>query len=99
MNGTPILDIKPYVPYVDAHPEALGGFASTPAGATLEVIIPPELLTRVPAGRQEALRGVLAQDPRPHYQNDPERVYGFGFAGMEVRFTVDGTILTVRDIQ
>ncbi len=99
MDGTPILDIKPYVPYVDAHPEALGGFASTPAGATLEVIIPPELLARVPAGRQEALRGVLAQDPRPHYQNDPDRVYGFGFAGLEVRFTVDGTVLTVRDIQ
>ena len=71
----------------------------SPTGATLEVIIPPELLARVPAGRQEALRGVLAQDPRPHYQNDPDRVYGFGFAGLEVRFTVDGTVLTVRDIQ
>ena len=99
MDGTPILDIKPYIPYADAHPEALGGFAAVPAGAALEVVIPPELLSRVPERQQEALRGVLAQDPRPHYQNDPERVYGFGFAGMEVRFTVDGSVLTVRNIQ
>ena len=98
MDGTPILDIKPYVPYADSHPEALGGFAATPAGEVLEVIIPQAMLERVPADRRKALRGVLAQDPRPHYQNDPERVYGFGFAGMEVKFSVDGTRLTVRDI-
>ena len=98
MDGTPILDIKPYVPYADSHPEALGGFAATPAGEVLEVIIPQDMLERVPADRRKALRGVLAQDPRPHYQNDPERVYGFGFAGMEVKFSVDGTRLTVRDI-
>ena len=98
MDGTPILDIKPYIPYADSHPEALGGFASVPAGETLEVIIPPELLERVPENRQEALRGVLAQDPRPHYQEDPERVYGFGFAGMEIKFSVEGKRLTVRDI-
>ena len=98
MDGTPILDIKPYVPYADSHPEALGGFAATPAGEVLEVIIPQDMLERVPADRRKALRGVLAQDPRPHYQNDPERVYGFGFAGMEVKFSVDGARLTVRDI-
>ena len=98
MDGTPILDIKPYVPYADSHPEALGGFAATPAGEVLEVIIPQDMLERVPADRRKALRGVLAQDPRPHYQNDPERVYGFGFAGMEVKCSVDGTRLTVRDI-
>ena len=98
MDGTPILDIKPYIPYADSHPEALGGFASAPAGETLEVIIPPELLDRVPENRREALRGVLAQDPRPHYQDDPARIYGFGFAGMEVKFSVEGTKLTVRDI-
>ena len=98
MDGTPILDIKPYIPYADSRPDALGGFASVPAGEVLEVVIPPELLERIPADRREALRGVLAQDPRPHYQNDPERVYGFGFAGMEVKFSVDGTRLTVRDI-
>lgn len=99
VNGTPILDIKPYIPYADSHPDALGGFAAVPAGETLSVSIPPALLAQVPAGRQEALRGVLAQDPRPHYQKDPERVYGFSFAGFEVRFTVDGNQLTVRDIR
>ena len=98
MDGTPILDIKPYIPYADSHPEALGGFAAVPAGETLEVIIPPELLEKIPPERREALRGVLAQDPRPHYQNDPGRIYGFGFAGMEVKFSVEGTCLTVREI-
>ena len=98
MDGTPILDIKPYIPYADCHPEALGGFAAAPAGETLEVAIPEELLERVPQDRRRALRGVLAQDPRPHYQNDPERVYGFGFAGLEVKFSVDGSRLTVVDI-
>ena len=98
MDGTPILDIKPYIPYADAHPEALGGCAAVPAGETLEVIIPPELLEKIPPERREALRGVLAQDPRPHYQDDPGRIYGFGFAGMEVKFSVEGTCLTVREI-
>lgn len=99
MDGTPILDIKPYLPYGDSHPNAVGGFAAAPAGAVLEVDIPPELLERIPAQHREALRGVLAQDPRPHYQKDASRVYGFGFAGMEVKFSVDGDRLTVRDIQ
>ena len=98
MNGTPILDIKPYIPYADAHPEALGGFAAVPAGETLEVLISPDMLEKIPPERREALRGVLAQDPRPHYQDDPERIYGFGFAGMEVRFSVEGSRLTVREI-
>lgn len=99
MDGTPVLDIKPYIPYADCHPEALGGFAAVPAGETLEVVIPADILPRIPAERLEALRGVLAQDPRPHYQNDPDRVYGFGFAGMEVKFSVDGSRLTVVDVQ
>lgn len=99
MDRTPILDIKPYIPYADCHPEASGGFAAVPAGETLEVFIPDDILPRIPAERLEALRGVLAQDPRPHYQNNPERVYGFGFAGMEVHFSVDGGRLTVVDIQ
>ena len=98
MDGTPILDIKPYIPYADCHPDALGGFAAAPAGETLDVTIPEHLLERLPEDRREALRGVLAQDPRPHYQNDPERVYGFGFAGMEVKFSVNDTRLTVVDI-
>ena len=99
MDGTPILDIKPYIPYADSHPDAVGGFASAPAGETLEVIIPPEALEQIPENRREALRGVLAQDPRPHYQDDPERVYGFGFAGLEVRFSVEGRTLTVREVR
>ena len=98
MDDTPILDIKPYIPYADCHPEALGGFASAPAGETLEVTIPESLLVRIPENRRDALRGVLAQDPRPHYQDDPQRIYGFVFAGLEVKFSVDGTQLTVKDI-
>ena len=96
-DGTAILDIKPYIPYADSHPQALGGFAPAPAG-TLEVRIPQGLLERVPPERREALRGVLAQDPRPRYQEDPERVYGFGFAGMEVRFSVADGVVRVVDI-
>ena len=98
MDGTPILDIKPYIPYADCKEDAAGGFASAPAAETLEVIIPEELLIKIPESRREALRGVLAQDPRPHYHDDPERVYGFGFGGMEVKFSVEGTVLTVRDV-
>ena len=98
MDGTPILDIKPYIPYADCKPEALGGFASAPAGETLEVLIPEGLLLRIPENRRESLRGVLAQDPRPHYHDDPERIYGFGFGGMEVKFRVAGNVLTVTDI-
>ena len=98
MDGTPILDIKPYIPYADAHPDAIGGFAAVPAGETLQVVIPDACLKKIPENRREALRGVLAQDPRPHYQQDPERIYGFGFAGMEIHFSVDGTVLTVREV-
>ena len=98
MDGTPILDIKPYLPYADCRPEAVGGFAAAPAGEVLEVVIPPELLEKVPQARREALRGVLAQDPRPHYHNDPQRLYGFRFAGLEIKFSVSGDVLTVVDI-
>ncbi len=99
MDGTPILDIKPYLPYADCRPEATGGFASAPAGETLGVEFPPELLEKVPPERREALRAVLALDPRPRYQEDPGRVYGFGFAGLEVRFSVEGETLRVREIK
>ena len=98
MDGTPILDIKPYLPYADCRPEAAGGFASAPAGETLAVECLPELWEKVPPQRREALRAVLALDPRPRYQEDPERVYGFGFAGLEVRFSVEGGVLRVREI-
>lgn len=99
MDGTPILDIKPYLPYADCRPEALGGFAAVPNRETLAVECPAELWERVPADRQEALRSVLALDPRPRYQADPERVYGFGFAGLEVRFSVEGGVLRVLGIE
>ena len=99
MNGTPIFDIKPYVPYADCHPDALEGFTAPGQDYLLEVEIPAELLSRVPADRREALKGVLAQDPRPSYQRDPDRVYGFGFAGKEVKFSVRDSVLTVIDIQ
>ena len=98
VDGTPILDIKPYLPYADCRPEAVGGFAGEAPEERLTVDIPPELLARIPEARREALTGVLAQDPRPPYQNDPDRVYGFGFAGLEVRFRVGDGVLTVVDV-
>ena len=97
MDGTPIFDVKPYVPYADAHPEALSGFAPDP-GRTLEVVFLPGTEEKIPAEKREALRGVLANDPRPRYQADPERVYGLRFGERNVRFTVDGGVLTVRDV-
>ena len=99
MDGTPILDIKPYLAYTDAHPEAAGGFALQSRKGVLRVCCPAPLLARLPADRQEALRAVLAHDPRPGYQHLPGRVYGFPFAGFEVRFTVDGDTLTVVAIE
>ena len=98
MDGTPIFDLKPYLPYADAYPEAEGGFAASGGEVRLQVEIPAQWLERVPEEKRESLRGVLAQDPRPPYQQDPERVYGFAFGGMEVRFTVRGNRLTVREI-
>ena len=98
LDGTPILDIKPYVPYADCKPEALEGFAQRIAGPALAVDFPPDLLARVPEDKRAALTGVLAQDPRPRYQHDPERIYGLSFAGLEVRFRVEGTKLTVLSL-
>lgn len=100
MNGTPILDIKPYLPFTDSHPEALGGFTDqTRQQVPLEVIIPDDvrssLLNKIGSERLSALCQVLSQDPRPHYQQDPNRIYGLEFAGIEVHFRVDGTQLTV----
>ena len=99
LDGTPIYDIKPYLPYADCRPEALGGFAPAPAGARLAVDIPSELLARVPEDKRAALTGVLSQDPRPSYQHDPERVYGMAFAGLEVRFQVQGDRLRVVSVE
>jgi len=99
MDGTPIFDIKPYLPYVDAHPEARGGFGSEKADYVLKVELPPELEALVPPEKREALCGVLAGDPRPSYQDDPERVYGVMFAGMNVKFTVKDETLTVVGVE
>lgn len=99
MDGTPIFDIKPYLSYTDSHPDAVGGFADEHVFDTLQVEFPPGLLEKVPPDKRDALVGVLAGDPRPSYQSDPERVYGFGFAGLEVRFTVSGDVLTVREVE
>lgn len=98
MDGTPIYDVKPYLPYADCKPDAVGGFASVPKGATLAVNCPETLLTAVPADKRAALLAVLAQDPRPQYQDDPDRVYGMSFAGLEVKFRVEGDGLTVTEI-
>lgn len=100
MNGTPILDIKPYLPFTDSHPEALGGYTDqTRLQEPLEVIIPTDirttLLNKLGSERLTALCQVLSQDPRPHYQQDPERVYGLEFADIDVHFRVDGTKLTI----
>ncbi len=98
-DGTPILDIKPYLPEADCRPEATGGFTARARRETLAVEIAPPLEARVPPEKREALRGVLAQDPRPSYQDDPGRVYGVAFAGMNVRFTVQGGRLTVIGVE
>ena len=95
MDGTPIYDIKPYIPYSDAHPEARGGFAQDAPKPTLAVDFPPDLLARIPEDRREALCAVLALDPRPSYQTDPTRIYGMRFAGCDIRFTVNNSNLTV----
>ena len=99
MDGTPIFDIKPYIAYADSHPEATGGFTDRVQARTLEPVIPPELLGKVPGDKRDALLGVLAHDPRPTYQDDPERIYGFGFSGMEIKFRAADGKLYVLDIQ
>ena len=98
MDGTPIYDIKPYIPYADCHPDAAEGFTGQTRAHHLEVSCPEALWQTVPEADRTALQGVLASDPRPSYQHDPQRVYGMEFAGLEVHFTVDGAQLTVRDI-
>ena len=95
MDGTPIYDIKPYIAYTDSHPEAICGFASQPAEYLLEVDFPPDLLQKVPEAQRESLIAVLTHDPRPQYQDDPERVYGMAFGKLEIKFRVNGTTLSI----
>ena len=98
MDGTPIFDIKPYIPYADSHPEARGGFTDTAGEFLLEVDFPAELLSILPENKRAAAIGVLSHDPRPSYQRKPGRVYGLPFAGFDIRFTVEGEKLTVCEV-
>lgn len=99
MDGTPIYDIKPYLPYVDCKPEASNGFALAQQEGVLEVRLPKELAARIPPEKLPALKAVLAQDPRPQYISDPEREFTMSFAGFEVSFTVSGNTLSVTEIR
>lgn len=98
MDGTPIFDIKPYIPYSDCKPSATGGFTDTTARQTLSVDFPAEMLEKLPRNKHEAAVGVLAQDPRPSYQHDPDRIYGLPFAGFDIRFQVNEDVLTVVEV-
>lgn len=98
LDKTPIYDIKPYLPQADCRTEARGGYADSEVNYHLRVSFPPSLLARIPAEKQAALLACLSEDPRPSYQEDPERIYGMQFAGFDIRFSVDGMCLTVRDV-
>ena len=98
MDGTPIFDIKPYIPYCDSHPNATGGFTASADAYLLEVQVSNTLLEKIPESKRPALMGVLSHDPRPSYQHDPSREYGLTFAGFNIRFTVNESVLTVTDI-
>lgn len=98
-DNTPIFDIKPYLAYADAHPEASDGFAGTHIEEGLEVVFPNDLLSMLPADKRESAVDVLRQDPRPHYHDDPERVYGVSFAGKNIKFQVNGNVLTVTAVE
>ena len=99
MNGTPIYDIKPYLPFVDSHPEASGGFTDQTKEYGLQINVSDDLLDVVSEDKREALKAVLAHDPRPSYQNDPQRIYGMEFAGYEVKFRVEEGTLYVINIE
>ena len=99
MDGTPILDIKPYIPYCDAHPEALGGFTTNASNYLLNVDFPAELLRLLPVDKQGAALEVLSHDPRPSYQTDSKRLYGLSFAGFDIHFSVDNETLYVKEVK
>lgn len=98
MDGTPIFDIKPYIPYSDSHPDAKGGFTDTTGDFLLQVEFPDALLQKIPRSKRDAAIGVLSHDPRPSYQRKPGRVYGLTFAGYDIRFTVEQDVLTVIEV-
>ena len=97
VDGTPIYDIKPYLPYADSHPDARSGFAPMRPDAALHVEVAPELLERLPKELHKPLIETLMHDPRPHYQHDADRLYGMVFDRWEIRFRVDGDTLQVVD--
>ncbi len=99
LDGTPIFDIKPYIPYSDSRPEAAGGFTDRVGDFLLDVKFPQELLEKLPADKQAAAVGVLSHDPRPSYQRKPGRVYGLNFAGFDIRFIVEDAVLTVQSVE
>lgn len=99
MDGTPIVDIKPYLPYADSIPDAKGGFAANVDGNRLSVELQESLLVKIDPEKRDALCEVLAQDPRPHYHDDPERIYGLAFAGKNIKFKVNGDKLTVVSVE
>lgn len=99
LDGTPILDIKPYLPHVDSHPDARSGFVEEHQTSRLEVVFPEKLLQKVPKEKRKALQGVLAEDPRPSYHNDETRIYGMNFAGYEIKFRVKDTVLEVCEVE
>ncbi|MBR6185852.1 MAG: tRNA (N6-threonylcarbamoyladenosine(37)-N6)-methyltransferase TrmO [Clostridia bacterium] len=98
MDGTPIYDIKPYLPYADCFPDAKGGFAAGEWERRVKVACAEEWMRVIPKEHRQAVVDILAQDPRPSYQHDPERVYGMEYAGMDIRFQVEGDTLTVKEI-
>lgn len=98
MDGTPIYDIKPYLPYTDCHPASIFGYAREGLSVSLAVVFPDPLLTMIPPDRRDGLIAALRLDPRPAYQHDPQRVYGFNFAGFDVRFRVADGVLTVVEV-
>ena len=99
MDGTPIFDIKPYLAYTDSHPEASGGFTDQIKEDRLDVVFPQEWLDMIPKEKRTAATALLASDPRPRYQDDPERRYGMAYAGYDIRFHVDGQTLTVCEVE
>ncbi len=98
LDGTPIFDIKPYLPYTDSHPDALGGFGFKPGEGAVAVECPPELLEQIPAEKADGLLALLAQDPRPGYTDDPARIFGMEYAGFDIRFKVEQNTLKVCQI-
>lgn len=98
MDGTPIFDIKPYIPYSDSHPNASGGFTDQANDFLLDINFPENLLEIIPSEKQAAAIGVLSHDPRPSYQNQSDRIYGLTFSGFDIRFKVNGKNLTVLDV-